>query len=185
MKFVVGLGNPGEKYLGTRHNLGFEVVDELVRRMELGEWSIENKLKSEIIKTPEIILVKPQTFMNNSGQAVKLIADYFKINPEDIIIVHDDLDLMLGTIKVRVGGSAAGHHGVESIINSLGTDQFTRVRVGIGNDQSHGGEHNRVHFEAEKFVLEPFNQGESSKHKQAIKLAMEALEKLLEIDNRN
>lgn len=170
MKLVVGLGNPEERYSGTRHNLGFGILDELTRKFNLIEWSQKDKFKSEIIKTSELILVRPQTFMNKSGIAVKLIADYYKILPEDIIVVYDELDLPLGKIKVRLGGAAAGHHGVESIIESLGTDQFIRVRLGIGPFRG----------SAEKFVLEPFLHSEKAHVKHMIKQALKALEELLE-----
>lgn len=117
--------------------------------------------------------------MNNSGLAVKLLTSYYHLVPSDLIIIHDDLDLMLGQIKVRTGGSAAGHHGVESIIKELGTDQFTRVRLGIGNQKSHSGEHQRVHFNADKFVMEPFEPGERSKVKHMIKQAIDLIDREL------
>lgn len=170
MKLVVGLGNPGEKYSKVRHNLGFMVLDALA-----DSWEDNKKLKSLIAKKDDLIFVKPKTYMNNSGLAVKLLTTYYKIPATDLIVVHDDLDLMLGQIKVRTGGSAAGHHGVESIISALGTDQFTRVRLGIGNQKSHSGEHHRVHFEAEKFVLEPFEPSEKPQVKHMIKQAVDML----------
>ncbi len=189
MKLIFGLGNPGEKYLGTRHNLGFMVLDEYAKK-HLGPdyvWeeneqssSSSKKLKSLILKLDEEIrLVKPLTFMNNSGQAVSLVARYFKVKPDEVIVIHDDLDLQLGKIKVRAGGSAAGHHGVESIIEQLGSDSFIRVRLGIGNLRSHSGEHQRVSFSAEKFVVEGFMSQESSKLKRMLKQAVNALDLLL------
>lgn len=186
MKLIVGLGNPGEKYIGIRHNLGFAVVDELVDRLQgTGDsWRKKEKLKSEICnlktKTCSLIAAKPQTYMNNSGMAVKLLAGYYKIAPEDIIIVHDELDLPLGKIKVRRGGAAAGHHGVESIIAALGTDQFIRVRLGIGNLKTLSGEHKGRTISAEKFVLEPFTHPEKPQVKHMIKQAIKALDLLLE-----
>lgn len=189
MKLIIGLGNPGEKYINTRHNLGFEVVGNLGKKLDQRDWKLENKFKAEILKQVEyagqddgehLVLVKPQTYMNNSGMAVKLVADYFKVKPEDIIIIHDDLDLMLGKIKVRLGGAAGGHHGVESIINAIGSDQFIRVRLGIGNLKSHSGEHKRVAFNAEHFVTEEFLPIEHSKVKHMLKQAVGALELLLE-----
>ncbi len=178
MKLIVGLGNPGKQYEKTRHNLGFMVLDQMVGS---GEWGTDDKFQSEILKlSQDVWLIKPQTFMNNSGMAVVRLVEYFKIPPEDLIIIHDDLDLILGKIKVRLGGAAGGHHGVESIIEALGTDQFIRVRLGIGNQKSHSGEHERVHFNAEHFVLEKFMPNESSKVKHMIKKATEALEILLD-----
>ncbi len=171
MKIVVGLGNPEDKYSGTRHNLGFEVLDELVKKLNLVDWSKENKFKSEVIKTPELILVRPQTYVNRSGMAVRLLADYYKIAPENIIIIHDELDLSLGKIKVRLGGAAAGHHGVESIIALLKTDQFVRVRLGIGSFS---------HLSPERFVLESFARSEKPQVKHMIKQAIKTLDLLLE-----
>lgn len=179
MKLIVGLGNPGDKYIGVRHNIGFEAIDELAKKIGGGQWILDKKFKSETLRIGEIILAKPQTYMNNSGMAVQLLATYYKIPTTDIIVIHDDLDLLLGKIKVRSNGAAGGHHGVESIINALSTDQFTRVRLGIGNDKSHSGEHNRVHFEAEKFVLDPFMPGEKSKIKSMIKQVISTLTETL------
>ena len=169
MKLIVGLGNPEERYVNTRHNLGFDVLDELTRKLNLVDWTFDKKFKAQIIKTPELILAKPQTFVNKSGMAVSAIVNYHKINPEDVVIIHDELDLPLGKIKVRLGGAAAGHHGVESIIESLGTDKFIRIRLGIGNLRTN-----------EKFVLEPFTSGEKPKVKHMIKQALKALETILE-----
>lgn len=191
MKLIVGLGNPGDKYIGVRHNLGFMAVEEYAKeclpRAPEGEdyskfWGNENKFKAEVgrLKSEDLILAKPQTFMNNSGLAVRQLADYFKIKPEDIIIIHDELDLPLGKIKVRKGGAAAGHHGVESITAALGTDQFIRVRLGIGNLKTQSGERKGNSVSAEKFVLEPFISSEKHQVKHMIKQAVKVLEILLE-----
>lgn len=189
MKLIVGLGNPGGKYQGTRHNLGFVVVEELGKKIDGGSWKIgiedggwklDKKFKSEILKTKDALLAKPQTYMNNSGLAVKLLTAYYKLPSTDLIVIHDELDLPLGKIKVRTGGAASGHHGIESIINALGTDQFVRVRVGIGNEKSHSGEHKRISFNAEKFVLEPFISREKPQVKHLIKQTIKAMEILLE-----
>ncbi len=186
MKLIVGLGNPGEKYAKVRHNLGFMVLDAFVDKGNWGDWGHEGKLKSEILKQVQndtgaaLILAKPQTFMNNSGMAVKLLTTYYKLPSTDVMVIHDDLDLPLGKIKVRLGGAAAGHHGVESIISSLGTDQFIRVRLGIGNLKTQSSEHKKVHVSAEKFVLEPFMHSEKSQVKHMIKHAFKALQILLD-----
>lgn len=190
MKLVVGLGNPGEKYSKIRHNLGFMAIDELAKRVkgQGGSWKYEEKFKSEILQLNytllpnpyTLILTKPQTYMNNSGLAVKLLTAYYKIPATDLIVIHDELDLPLGKIKVRLGGAAAGHHGVESIIKSLGTDQFIRVRLGIGNLKTQSAEHKKVHVSAEKFVLEPFMHSEKSQIKHMLKQAVKALQILLE-----
>lgn len=171
---VIGLGNPGDKYVGTRHNLGFMVLDEYAKK-HLGPeiiWQQEKKFKAETLKLPDnILLVKPQTFMNNSGLAISLIANFFKVQPEDLIVIHDDLDLKLGKIKVRMGGAAAGHHGVESVLNIFKTDKFIRLRLGIGNMNSH--------ISAEKFVVEPFMSNEKSSLKKLLKQSILALDLLL------
>ncbi len=180
MKLVVGLGNPEGRYAGTRHNLGFEVLDEFVRKMEAGNWQMEDKFKSEVIKSGDIIFAKPQTYMNNSGMAISALVNFYKISSSDVIIVYDELDLPLGKIKVRKGGAAAGHHGVESIIKSLGTDQFIRVRLGIGNLKTESSEHGQAHIDANHYVLEPFMHSEKSKVKHMIKQALVALDTLLD-----
>lgn len=183
MKIIVGLGNPEKKHQKTRHNLGFMALDEYARK-HLGPevtWNQEDKFQAEILKlSPDLMLVKPQTYMNNSGLAVKALTSYYKISINDVIVVHDDLDLPLGKMKIRSGGSAAGHHGVESVIASLGSDQFVRVRLGIGNLRSLSSEHGGQTVSAEHFVLEPFPPGERSHIKQILKKAVEAIDLLLE-----
>lgn len=180
MKLVVGLGNPEGQYANTRHNLGFAIVDKYVKDTGAGEWGMENKFKSQIIKQEDYIFAKPQTYMNKSGMAVSALVNYFKINPEDIVVIHDELDLHLGKIKVRLGGAAAGHHGVESIINALSTDKFTRIRIGIGNLRTRSGERKGQTISAEKFVLESFMKGEKAQVKHMIKQAVKVLDTLLE-----
>lgn len=175
MKLIVGLGNPGEKYIGTRHNLGFLVLDEYIKKHNLGTWNLQPKLKSEVIQTPDVLFARPQTHMNKSGLAIQAISAYFKIKPKDIIIAYDELDLPLGHIKIRLGGAAAGHHGVESIIEALSSDKFTRLRLGIGTEKALSGEHKAISFSAERFVLEPFTQKERSELKHLVKRALEAI----------
>ncbi|MBA3724545.1 MAG: aminoacyl-tRNA hydrolase [Candidatus Levybacteria bacterium] len=191
MKLIVGLGNPGEKYVNTRHNCGFMVVDHLLK--ELGtskdDWDSNKKLKSDIaaftVKTDsgdeKVILAKPQTFMNESGQSVHLLMQFYKIAAEDLWIVYDELDLPLGTLKIRNGGAAAGHHGVESIMEHVGTDKFWRFRLGIGT--SHDKEHaigRQVIRDAKEFVLGTFNQSEQGKARELVKHGSKALETGLE-----
>src|SRR5258705_3926521 len=158
MKLIVGLGNPGEKYTHTRHNFGFTVVDKFLKDFEpvsTTVWSVNEKLKSDIAlldwkpkvgKLERVILAKPLTYMNNSGLAVGLITAFYKIDPEDIWVVYDELDLPVGAMKIRFGGAAAGHHGVESIMEHLKTDKFWRFRLGIGvtrvrHDSDDGKQH--------------------------------------------
>ena len=137
MKCIVGLGNPGKMYEKTRHNVGFRVIDELIKRDNL---KTQNKFKSEIVQTTlnnvPVILVKPQTFMNLSGEAVRLVMDFYKINPKDILIIYDDLDLPVGKFRLREKGSAGGHNGIKDIIARTGTQDFLRVKIGVGEKPS-------------------------------------------------
>ena len=136
MYLVVGLGNPGPEYENTRHNLGFRVIEALARRLGLG--SLKSKFQSFIgegkIKEHRVILAEPQTFMNSSGPAVRGILEWFKIDPSNLILIYDDIDLEVGQIRIREKGGAAGHHGMESVIESVGTLSFPRVRIGIGRE---------------------------------------------------
>src|ERR1700722_15635063 len=187
MKLIVGLGNPGEKYENTRHNLGFSVIDHLLK--ELGtskvEWEHSSKLKSDIapftIHEEKILLAKPQTYMNNSGLAVQLLANFYKIEPQDVWVVYDELDLPLGAIKIRFGGAAAGHHGVESIMESIGTDQFWRFRLGIGesHDKTHAISKQIVH-DAKDYVLDQFHSNEAGKAREMIKRGTDAIKTAVE-----
>lgn len=180
MYLIVGLGNPGDKFINTRHNLGYEVADELRRKLGLPDFESNKKFKAEISTNNGLILIKPLTFMNMSGMAVSAVARYFKIEPEEIIVIHDELDLPLGHIKIRVGGSDAGHHGIESVIKFLGSEQFIRVRLGIGNWHAISGEHKHASFDAEKFVVQQFLPNEKSKVKTMIKRAVKAVEAILQ-----
>ena len=133
MKIVVGLGNPGKEYQNTRHNLGWQVVERLAREVTDGRWLVVKNLKSSIInRQPLFVLAKPMVFMNESGRAVRRLLKHFKVAPANLWIVHDDIDLPLGKVKIQFGRGAAGHHGVESIIKEIGTKGFWRVRMGIG-----------------------------------------------------
>lgn len=182
MKLIVGLGNPGEKYARVRHNLGWSVVDALVASSKQQvAWEEDKKNKVQIAKiSPQVWVIKPLTYMNNSGLAVKLLTTYYHLLATDLIVIHDDLDLPLGKIKVRMGGSAAGHHGVESIIDALGTDKFIRVRLGIGNLRTQSSEHKHAHVDTNKFVLESFMHSEKSHVKHMLKQTVKAVQILLE-----
>lgn len=189
MKIIIGLGNPGTKYIGTRHNIGFETLDHLLQKYEpLKEtvWDESKKTKSQIkklsIKTLSTLLAKPQTHMNNSGIAVSLLLQYYKVAPEDIIVVHDELDLPLGKIQIRFGGGSAGHNGVESVINTLGTDKFLRIRMGVGKPiRIDGSKFDQKRKESiEHYVLEKFSEGEHHEVRTMIKHVQKNLELLLE-----
>ncbi len=138
MKLIVGLGNPGAEYKNTRHNIGFMVIDEYAKRHNI---SINKKkfnaLYGEfIINDEKVILVKPQTYMNLSGEAVKQIVDYYKIDIDNILIIHDDLDLKFGTYRLRLSGSSGGHNGLKNINQLLNTQNYKRLKIGISNDKT-------------------------------------------------
>jgi PTH1 family peptidyl-tRNA hydrolase len=161
MKLIVGLGNPGDKYDGTRHNVGFAFLDEL--RVVLGaqEFEAKGKFQAEItVLENQAILVKPQTFMNQSGIAVKAAANFYKIDPKDIIVVHDDLDIILGEYKLQKGVSPKLHYGIQSVDAQLGTVDYWRLRIGIDNrtatQRPSGEEYVLNKFEPnEKEILKP------------------------------
>jgi peptidyl-tRNA hydrolase, PTH1 family len=135
MKVVVGIGNPGREYQRTRHNVGFDVVDLLARSdgIEFDKRRFDARLGEGKIAGSDVLLVKPQTFVNNSGLAVRQVLDWWKLPVEDLLVVSDDANLPIGRIRFRREGSAGGHHGLESVAAHLGTDAFQRLRIGIGD----------------------------------------------------
>ena len=138
IRVVIGLGNPGRDYEGTRHNVGFEIVDRMARASG-AEWRIEKKWNAEVARCPDgTILVKPQTFMNLSGKAAAAVGGFYKIPPTSMLAVYDDVDLPLGSLRFRANGSAGGHNGVKSLIQSLGGDRFPRLKFGIGQQPKDG-----------------------------------------------
>ncbi|MEK7537185.1 MAG: aminoacyl-tRNA hydrolase [Patescibacteria group bacterium] len=138
MKVIVGLGNPGKEYDQTRHNIGFRIAD-YVNKENGGSFSFDQKSNSEVsemkINGAKVLLVKPQIFVNNSGKVVKKIIENYKLKIENLVVIHDDLDIPFGKVKASFGRSSAGHKGVESIIKALKTDKFYRIRVGTFNSQ--------------------------------------------------
>ena len=151
MILIVGLGNLGKKYQNTRHNIGFRVIDALTKTKRRG-----------------FMLAKPQTFMNNSGKAVKTLVKFYKIKPENLWIIHDDIDLPLGKIKIAKGRGSAGHKGVQSIINELKTKDFNRLRIGICPKT---GKPKNV----EKFVLQNFTKEEEKIEKEVVEETIQAI----------
>lgn len=133
MKVIAGLGNPGEKYSRNRHNVGFMVMDRLQQLTDNGQWIKSNKFEAEIVQTENYLLVKPQTFMNKSGLSIAKICHFYKVKYEDLYVIHDDLDITLGNYKIQFGKGPQIHNGLLSIEESLGTDQFWNVRVGVEN----------------------------------------------------
>ena len=134
MELIVGLGNPGKKYEHTRHNMGFDVVDLFsdLAQIDVDKESFKGLLGRGKVLGHDLMILKPQTFMNLSGESVRAVVDYFKIDVEDIIVIFDDMALAPGKIRLRNGGSSGGHKGMQNIIDHLGTDKIKRIRVGIG-----------------------------------------------------
>ncbi len=134
MYLIVGLGNPEEDYSGTRHNMGFDTVNKLAKQFNIE--IIKKKFKgiygTGIIENKKVIILKPQTYMNLSGESIKEIMNFYKIKEESLIVIYDDMDIKLGTVKIRKTGGAGTHNGMKSVIQNIGTKNFTKVRVGIG-----------------------------------------------------
>jgi PTH1 family peptidyl-tRNA hydrolase len=175
MYLIVGLGNPGAEYENTRHNLGFRVIEELARR--LGIKTLKSKCHSFIAETKisdhKIIIAQPQTFMNNSGPAVRGLLEWYKIDTANLILIYDDVDLEVGQLRLREKGNAGGHHGVESVINSVGTTHFPRVRIGIGRES--------LTADVTDYVLQKIPADQQEALEGAIISAAEAAESILQI----
>jgi peptidyl-tRNA hydrolase, PTH1 family len=158
MIVIIGLGNPGKQYENTRHNTGFFLLDKIWKDGDFSGFESNNKFNAEISKGKwegrEITLFKPQTFMNLSGTAVKSFLEFFKLTADDILVIHDDADISLGQYKIAADSSSAGHRGVENLIDSLGTQKFKRIRVGIANPDL------RTKISPEDFVLQKFPEEE-------------------------
>jgi len=178
MILIAGLGNPGRKFQKTRHNLGFRAVENLKFKIEnFSNWKLEKRFQAEIsqgkIANQRIVLVKPQTFMNNSGKAVTKLTKNYKLKTKNLFVVHDDLDLPLGKIRISVGRSSASHKGVQSIIDELETKNFVRFRIGIRPQKS---KKQRPVLCPTDFVLQKFNKEEEKIVKKIIKKTIEAIE---------
>jgi len=168
MHLIVGLGNIGEKYQLTRHNVGFLVIDEMTKSLTSSNINKSN-FKADIQKSGYNLFVKPNTFMNHSGEAVGAIKEYFKIDMEDIIVIHDDLDLPFGTVKFKVGGGHGGHNGLRSIDSHIGKD-YIRVRIGIGKPANKE--------DVANYVLSNFSKEELNKLQGIISHTIKAIEAL-------
>lgn len=160
MKLIIGLGNPGQKYKNNRHNVGFMVVDRFAMQLFNREamplkWELSERFDSLLITPdPSLILAKPQTFMNNSGTAVKKLVDWFKVKPANLYVIHDDLDIPLGQYKIQKGKGPKLHYGIQSIDQALGTGHYWRVRVGVDNRNAED------RTQGEQYVLQDFTNEE-------------------------
>lgn len=174
MYLIVGLGNPGMKYDATKHNMGFKVIDELVEthRIPASGISLKGMYGKGMIGPEKVILIKPMTYMNNSGECVRAFTDYYKVDPEEeLIVIYDDITLEPGNIRVRKKGSAGGHNGIKSIIAHLGTEKFKRIRVGVGEKPAN--------WDLADFVLAPFRPEETDAVREGIWKAAKAVEIIL------
>ena len=167
---IVGLGNPGREYRDTRHNIGFMVVDRLSEKFDIKLSRVQNKAitGSGTREGTRIILVKPQTFMNLSGQSVASLVRFYKIQHENLIVAHDDVDLPFGTIRMRPGGGSAGQKGIASIINLMGTQDFARLRMGIGRPPGR--------MDAASYVLQSFSKGDQEMLNAFLDRAVDAID---------
>ena len=169
MYIIAGLGNPTREYEKTRHNVGFDTIDVLADKLNtsVDEKKFKGLYGKGIIAGEKVILLKPQTFMNLSGESIRPLADYYKVDPEDILIVYDDISLAPGQLRIRAKGSAGGHNGIKSIIAHLGTQEFPRVKVGVGEKPSR--------MDLADYVLGHFSKEEQATMDEAVKEAADAV----------
>jgi len=173
VKLIAGLGNPGARYRFNRHNAGFLVLDRLAENchISIGQTGFEALFGKGTIAGQQVLLVKPQTYMNLSGSSIRKFFEYYRIDIDDVIVVHDDLDLPFGTIRIKTGGGPGGHKGLISIIDQLGDSDFNRIRLGIGKPD--------CREMVESYVLSPFSSGEANDLQQVINVAVEILTEIL------
>lgn len=162
MKLIVGLGNPGSKYDHTRHNMGFDTIDLFsdLAQIDIDKETFKGLLGRGKVFNEDVILLKPQTFMNLSGESVIQVVNYFKISTDDIIVIFDDMALAPGTIRLRASGSSGGHKGMQNIIGNLHTDKIKRIRIGIGEPQNDTIEHvlSKPYKDEQPLINEAINQ---------------------------
>lgn len=174
MKIVVGLGNPGNEYSATRHNVGFMAIDELARHWGISSWKKRNQaLVAEYRAAEPVVLIKPQTYMNLSGVAVGELARWYKVAPEDVIVIFDDMDLPTGRLRLRMKGGSGGHRGIESLLTHLPNGNFARVRIGIDRPPTN--------WQVVDYVLSGFTPEEQPLLKEATTRAAEAVECIVKL----
>ena len=163
MYIIAGLGNPGKEYAGSRHNVGFMTLDELADRynIDVREKAHKALIGKGMIEGNKVILVKPQTYMNLSGESIRSVMDYYKTEPSEFIVIYDDISLEPGQIRIRKKGSAGGHNGIKNIIAHLGTQEFPRIRIGVGEKPAR--------MDLADYVLGHFSKEEKERMEQAFK----------------
>jgi PTH1 family peptidyl-tRNA hydrolase len=174
MKFIVGLGNPGLKYAATRHNVGFEVVERFAydHGLKIDTKKFKAYIGQGVVAGEKVILVKPQTYMNLSGESVRELLDFYKADRDSLIVVYDDIDLDVGQIRIRTKGSAGGHNGIKNIISHLGSNEFVRVKVGVGNKPPG--------WDLANYVLGRFDENEMDTVVKTVEQASKAVNKIIE-----
>lgn len=174
MKCIIGLGNPGRKYNETRHNIGFKVIDELLKRhnAKLDETKFNGRFALERIGEERVIFLKPETYMNLSGESIRPLMDFYQIDLADIVVIYDDLDLVPGRIRLREKGGHGGHNGIRSTIDHLGTKEFKRIRLGVGRPPGQ--------MSVVDYVLGRFQKNEIDDVTESIQQAADAVEAWLD-----
>ena len=174
MYVIAGLGNPGREYEGTRHNVGFMTLDALADKynIDVREKAFKGLIGKGVIEGNKVILVKPQTYMNLSGECIRQVMDYYKVDPSEFIVIYDDISLVPGGIRIRKKGSAGGHNGIKNIIAHLGTQEFPRVRIGVGEKPAR--------MDLADYVLGHFDREEQVLMKQVSEEVCEAVQMILE-----
>ncbi len=172
MYIIAGLGNPGKEYAGTRHNVGFDAIDYLVEKYKINLNKLKfNSVYGELnINGEKVMLVKPVTYMNRSGTAISEIINYFKVPLENLIVIYDDIDIPVGALRIRPHGSSGTHNGMKSIVSSLGSEKFPRIRIGIDRNPD---------VDLADYVLQRFNPDERLKINEIIKFAAESSEEII------
>ncbi len=167
MKLIVGLGNPGREYVHTRHNAGFEVMDAIADHVsaDISQKKFKALIDKVRIGNESVLLMKPQTYMNNSGEAVRAAMDFYHLTPQDLLVIYDDMDMPVGRLRLRQKGSAGGHNGIKSIIAHIHTQEFDRIRVGIDKD---------ARIPTVDWVLGKIRKEEEEEDSKAVKLAKDA-----------
>ncbi len=175
MKLIVGLGNPGKEYENTRHNVGFDIIDKyvLIKNIEKSKSKFNGIYYETTIKNEKVILLKPQKYMNLSGEVVKKFVDYFKIKIEDILIIHDDLDQDIGKIKLKQNSSSGGHNGIKNIELNLNTKDYKRLKIGISNNKM---------IDTKDFVLGKFSNEERKIIDKSIDICLNIIDDFFELD---
>ena len=172
MKLIVGLGNPGKEYENTRHNVGFMVIDSYLKKYNysLNKNKFNGLYTKETINGEEVIFLEPQTYMNLSGDSVKKIVDFYKIDIDNILVIHDDLDMDSFKIKLKENSSSGGHNGIKDIENKLGTNNYKRLKIGISNDKSR---------DTRDYVLEKFSKQEKEELDKTIEICLNVIDDFL------